>query len=47
MEYKRLIIAMIAEIKEDDVIFLQQIYTLVKRHAEKKGIYIQDLVAKK
>ncbi|MBD5524536.1 MAG: hypothetical protein HDR04_08965 [Lachnospiraceae bacterium] len=37
MEYKRLIIAMITEIKEDDVIFLQYIYTLVRRHMEKMG----------
>ncbi len=47
MEYKRLIIAILAEIKEDDVIFLQQIYALMKRHVEKKGICIQDLIAKK
>ncbi|MBD5515397.1 MAG: hypothetical protein HDR06_12365 [Lachnospiraceae bacterium] len=37
MEYKRLIIAMLTEIREDDVIFLQHIYTLVKRHKEKVG----------
>ena len=37
MEYKRLIIAMITNIKEDDVIFLQYIYTLVRRHMEKVG----------
>ena len=38
MEYKRLIIAMITEIKEDDVIFLRQIYALIRRHMEKVGI---------
>ena len=37
MEYKRLIIAMIAEVREDDVIFLQHIYTLVRRHMKKVG----------
>lgn len=37
MEYKRLIMKMLGEIsEEDDLVFLQQIYTLVKRHMEKK-----------
>lgn len=37
MEYKRLIMKMLGEIsEEDDVIFLRQIYTLIKRHVEKK-----------
>lgn len=40
MEYKRLIIAMITEVREDDVIFLQQIYTMVKKHVEAAGITI-------
>ena len=38
MEYKRLIIAMITEIKEEDVRFLKRIYTLVKKHIERIGI---------
>lgn len=43
MEYKRLIIEMLEKIKEDnDIIFLKQIYTLIKRHIEKDGGCISD-----
>lgn len=41
MEYKRLILIMMTQVEEDDVIFLQQIYTFIKRHLENKGICIQ------
>ncbi len=40
MEYKRLIIAMIKAIKEDDTIFLHYIYTIIKKHVEAAGIAI-------
>lgn len=40
MEYKRLIMVMIRAIKEDDVIFLQYIYTIIKKHVEAAGIVI-------
>lgn len=42
MEYKRLIIALITEVRDDDVIFLNQIYTMVKRHVEKTGVIIDN-----
>ena len=47
MEYKRLILIMMAQVEEDDVIFLQQIYAFVKRHLENKGAYIQFQEIKK
>lgn len=40
MEYKRLILIMMEQVEEDDVIFLQQIYTFVKKHLENKGVSI-------
>ena len=46
MEYKRLIIAMITEIKEDDVRFLKRIYTLVKKHIERIGIDTKEELSK-
>ncbi len=37
MEYKRIIMEMIDQnVNEDDVIFLRQLYTIIKRHIEKK-----------
>lgn len=36
MEYKRRILEMLDKIGEDDIIFLRQIYTLIKRHIEKR-----------
>lgn len=42
MIYKRLIIAMLAEINEEDVKFLRRLYTLVKIHVEKQESRIQD-----
>lgn len=36
MEYKEWIIKFLEMIEDDDVIFLSQIYTLMKRHLEKK-----------
>ncbi len=37
--YKRLILELLGEIeemKEDDIIFLRQIYTMIKKHIEKR-----------
>ena len=37
--YKRLILELleeIEEVKEDDIIFLGQIYTMIKKHIEKR-----------
>lgn len=37
--YKRLILELleeIEEVKEDDIIFLRQIYTIIKKHIEKR-----------
>lgn len=37
--YKRLILELleeIEEVKEDDIIFLRQIYTMIKKHIEKR-----------
>lgn len=42
MEYKRMIMEMLEKISDTDVIFLSQIYTLIKRHLEKAGIQIRD-----
>ena len=36
MEYKEWILQMLKEIKDDDIYFLSFIYTLMKRHLEKK-----------
>ncbi len=36
MEYKRKVMELLEEIEEDDVIFLRQIYTIIKRHIERK-----------
>ncbi len=36
MEYKEWIIKFLEMIEDDDVIFLSQIYTLMKRHIEKR-----------
>lgn len=37
MRYKKLIYAMLKSInEEDDIIFLRQIYTLIRRHMEKR-----------
>ncbi len=36
MEYKRRILELLAEIEEDDLVFLKQIYTLIKKHIEKR-----------
>lgn len=37
MEYKRIIMEMInKEVREEDVVFLRQLYTIIKRHIEKK-----------
>ncbi len=47
MEYKRLILIMMTQVEEDDVIFLQQVYTFMKIHLENKGICIQFPEAEK
>lgn len=37
MDYKRIVMEMLdKEIKEDDFIFLKQLYTIIKRHIEKR-----------
>lgn len=36
MNYKRRVIELLEKIEEDDIIFLKQIYTIVKRHIEKR-----------
>lgn len=36
MEYKKWILKFLEEIADDDIIFLSQIYTLMKRHIEKR-----------
>lgn len=43
MEYKRLIVAMITEIENDDVRFLRRIYTLIKMHIEKNETKSRDV----
>ncbi len=35
--YKKLIVEMLENLNESDIIFLRQIYTLIKKHIEKKG----------
>lgn len=42
MEYKKLILKMLDDISDTDTVFLQQIYTLFKRHMERAGRRIQD-----
>lgn len=36
-EYKSIIIQMFQKMDESDCIFMKQIYTIVKKHLEKKG----------
>ncbi len=36
MNYKRKILEMLERIPEDDIIFLRQIFTIIKRHIEKR-----------
>jgi len=36
MELKKKIIGLLEQIEEDDIIFLNQIYTIIKRHVEKR-----------
>lgn len=36
-DYKKLINAMLSRLDESDLRFLVQIYTIVKKHLEKKG----------
>ncbi len=36
MEYKRKVVELLEEIEDSDIIFLNQIYTLIKRHIEKR-----------
>lgn len=36
-EYKSIIIQMFQKLDESDYLFLRQIYTLVKKHLERKG----------
>ena len=35
-DYKKIIIEMLDHLNESDAIFLRQIYTLIKKHMEKK-----------
>ena len=37
MDYKNLIIEMLEYLDESDIIFLRQIFTLIKKHIERKG----------
>ncbi len=36
MNYKEKILEFLEKIENDDIIFLRQIYTIIKRHVEKK-----------
>lgn len=36
MNYKRLVMELIEEIEENDIVFLSQLYTIIKRHIERK-----------
>ena len=36
MNYKRRVIELLEKIEEDDIIFLKRIYTIIKRHIEKR-----------
>lgn len=36
MNYKRRILELLEMVAEEDVIFLRQLYTIIKRHIEKK-----------
>ncbi len=38
MGYKEMIIKMLEKIDDSDVIFLNQIYTIIKKHIEKKRV---------
>lgn len=35
MEYKRMLMEMIQELEDSDIIFLRQMYIIIKRHIEK------------
>lgn len=37
MEYKRRILKLLDEIGDDEIVFLRQIYTIIKKHIEKRG----------
>lgn len=45
MDYKRRILELLEMVAEDDVIFLRQIYTIIKKHIEKrkadKGLFFE------
>ncbi len=36
MEYKEMIIKLVEKIEDSDVVFLNQVYTIIKKHIEKK-----------
>lgn len=36
MEYKRKILDLLEVIEDDDIIFLRQIYTIIKKHIEER-----------
>ncbi len=36
MEYKRKVLELLAELDDRDIVFLCQLYTLIKRHIEKR-----------
>lgn len=36
MNYKRKILEMLERIPDDDIIFLKQIFTIIKKHIEKR-----------
>lgn len=41
MDYKYLILKLLGEIGDNDVVFLNQIYTIMKKHMEKQGGNVQ------
>ena len=37
MDYKNAVLELIGKISDDDIIFLRQIYTIIKRHTDKQS----------
>ncbi len=36
MNYKRAVLELLEQIGEDDILFLRQLYTIIKKHIEKR-----------
>lgn len=37
MDYKNAVLELIGKISDDDIIFLRQIYTIIKRHTDRQS----------